>query len=262
MSILHIEHWILKEPVAPVENSEPEKKEPEKKPDEPEPKPHKDRFQQRINQLVSKNKAMAERLEALERQKAPNQQETKLSRDQFFTDEQYIDAVTEQKLQARLPEVAKQFVDTSKSKEIEKNFLAKEAKAKQDIEDYDDAIAEAADIPVQPSVADAILSSDIGPNLRYYLATHPEEAEELNSMSPGAAARKIGRIETKLEAEISQKKEVKKVSKAPDPVKPVNAGGEAQAVVDLNDPKMSLDDWMKKRREQKLKAHAPLKRIT
>jgi hypothetical protein len=225
-------------------------------------KPHKDRFQIRINQLTSKIKVLEARLEGSQQGRASQEQQPiKPVREQYQNDEAYIDALTDYKLSLRLPEVQRNIHEAGRNATSHTAFQAKEIQARKEIEDYDDAIAEAADIPVQGSVADAILSSDIGPHLRYYLATHPDEAETLNSMSAGAAARQIGKIEAKLESEIAVKKTAKKkVSGAPPPVKPVHSGGDAGGAVDLNDPKMSMDDWLKKRREQRAKAHAPLKR--
>ena len=229
-----------------------------------EPKPHKDRFQARINQLTSKIKILEARLEGniQTRVDPQDQQIQKPNREQFQDDAGYIDALTDYKLSLRLPEVQRNLNESARNTTSQMAFQAKEILARKDIEDYDDAIAEAADIPVQSSVADAILSSDVGPHLRYYLATHPDEAEALNNMSAGAAARQIGRIEAKVESEIAVKKTAapKKVSGAPSPVKPVKAGGDGTPAIDVNDPKLPIDEFMKQRRLQREKAHAPLKR--
>lgn len=225
-------------------------------------KPHKDRFGKRIAELVRDRNMLRDRLEAIEQGRVtPQPQIVKPVREQFQSDEAYIDAVTDYKLQQRLPEVQRQLHETSKGATSMQAFTAKEIQARKEIEDYDDAIADAADISVQASVADAILSSDVGPHLRYYLATHPDEAEALNNMSAGSAARQIGRIEARVESEISAKKTApKKVSAAPAPIKPQKSGGDGALAIDVNDPKLSIDEFMKQRRAQRAQAHAPLKR--
>jgi DNA-binding HxlR family transcriptional regulator len=263
---LHVEDsapGVEEKQTEPESGIDTDKKELDKSESEEE-KPHKDRFQKRINQLTSKNKMLQQRLEALERSNfaPPSQGSAKPERVEYPNEESFIDALTDYKLQKRIPEVQKQIAENKNTTESHKSFLAKEEQVRSQIEDYDEAIEDAAHIPVQASVADAIISSDLGPQLRYYLATHVKQAEALNNMSAGAAAREIGKIESVLEAERVKKTSVKKVSNAPPPVKPVNSGGDASGIIDINDPKMPMNDWIKKRQEQRAKARAPLKRIT
>lgn len=220
---------------------------------------HEDRFQKRINKLTAQKYALEAQLAAQNRNSNQVQQQQQLQkpdRSQFPDEASYIDALTDYKLDQRLPLVQQRAQDKIQSTSVEQAFLAKEAVTRKEIEDYDDAIEEASAIPVQKSVAEAILTSEYGPNLRYYLATHPDEAQNLNNMSSGAAARQIGKIESKIEADILAKKDVKtespvkKVSSAPAPIRPVNSGGQV-GELNLNDDKVPVGDWMKKRMEQK-----------
>jgi hypothetical protein len=233
-----------------------------------EPK-HGDRFQKRIDKLTARNYALQAQLDQLATRVNGNQQQQvsqpKPDRRQFNDDSSYMEALTDFKLNERLPEVQRQATVHAQQSSAEQSFRAKEAQVRQEIPDYDEVIAENADIPIKhQAVLDAIVTSDLGPNLRYYLASHPDEANALNNMSSGTAARTIGRLELKLETELASKKKVepKKQSQAPAPVKPVNAGGTTTGELDFNDAKAPIDDWMKKRREQKFARNKPLQRKT
>ena len=95
-----------------------------------------------------------------------------------------------------------------------------------------------------PSLHEAVLTSEKGPELTLHLANNPEIMRELNTLSPLVAARKLGTIEAKL----SGKVEKKTVTDAPDPLTPVNTNTSA---VTEDNPK-DIKDWMKKRKDREL----------
>lgn len=68
-------------------------------------------------------------------------------------------------------------------------------------------------MPITPIIGEAILESDIGQDVAYYLATHTSEAQRLAKLSPTAALREFGKIEASL---ITQQ------SSAPKPITPVS----------------------------------------
>lgn len=68
-------------------------------------------------------------------------------------------------------------------------------------------------MPITPIIGEAILESDVGQDVAYYLGTHPEEAQRLAKLSPTAALREFGKIEASL---------VKQQSAAPKPISPVS----------------------------------------
>lgn len=82
-------------------------------------------------------------------------------------------------------------------------------------------------MPITPIIGEAILESDIGQDVAYYLATHTSEAQRLAKLSPTAALREFGKIEASL---ITQQ------SSAPKPITPV--GGKqmsSDAISDSDD---------------------------
>ena len=116
-------------------------------------------------------------------------------------------------------------------------------KATAELPDFKEVI-ESSDVPMSDFMRDAIVESDLGPKVAYWLANNPDEAKKIASMSPLATVKAIGRIEERLE---SQAKAPKKPTAAPAPLKPV--GGKASV---QKDPGQMSDaeylEWRKKGR--------------
>jgi hypothetical protein len=116
-------------------------------------------------------------------------------------------------------------------------------KATAELPDFKEVI-ESSDVPMSDFMRDAIVESDLGPKVAYWLANNPDEAKKIASMSPLATVKAIGRIEERLE---SQAKAPKKPTAAPAPLKPV--GGKASV---QKDPGQMTDaeyaEWRKKGR--------------
>jgi hypothetical protein len=244
-------------PVATEPKVEPDQTQPEaeKKPEQPEQKPEEkpSRIQNRIDKLTREKYELKGRLDAYEKMSgvkpAEQQGQPKPNRDQFANDSDFVEALTDWKVTQRLPQIAQQAQQTSQRTTVEQAFANREAAIKAEIKDYDDVIAEAADVVIPQDVAEAILTSDLGPNIRYYLATHVDEAEKLNQMPAAAAVRQIGRLEAKLE---SEKKVYHPVTKAPAPITPVNSGGGA---VETDLDKLPIKDFMKARNKAEIAKH-------
>jgi hypothetical protein len=80
----------------------------------------------------------------------------------------------------------------------------------------------------------AIMESDTGVDVAYYLANNPQEVYEFASLNPVQAIRKVAQIEAKLAA--------KPVASKQPPAPPSKAKGSAEAVKDSS--KMSTAEWM------------------
>lgn len=83
---------------------------------------------------------------------------------------------------------------------LKQEFASRETEARDRYDDYDDVVYDQT-IVIPPIAADVIYASEVGPDLAYYLATHQDEAKQIAAMSDAAAARTIGRIEARIEAE-------------------------------------------------------------
>lgn len=114
------------------------------------------------------------------------------------------------------------------------------AAARAEMPDFDEVVS-SSDITLfkDPSVSQAIIESNIGPQIAYYLASNPDEADEIADMTGFAAIRAIGRLEAKLEGGKAS------VTKTPAPIKPV--GQRASAEKSPND--MTNEEFAKWRRK-------------
>lgn len=101
------------------------------------------------------------------------------------------------------------------------DFLDREADVSASIPDYQSAIdaAAAAGMQVSDTIVRALIESDKGPLLRYYLAKNPAEVKSLNAMDPVSAAMALGRLEQRL-----SKPTGNRATKAQTPVAPVKGG--------------------------------------
>ena len=113
----------------------------------------------------------------------------------------------------------------------------------QKYQDFDSVINDGLAPFLTPQLHTALIDSDIGHDVAYYLGKNPVEAERIASLHPLAAVREIGRIEAKL----LQTTETA-TSAAPDPITPVGSRAKAS-----KDPGQMTDAeyaaWRKKGRK-------------
>lgn len=95
---------------------------------------------------------------------------------------------------------------------------------KSEMPDFDDMV-QSSDVRVSDPVRDAIIESEHGPRILYYLAENTEFAKKLSEMSLVSAVREIGKIEARYERDSKvSAPEVKTTvgkSKAPAPISPL-----------------------------------------
>lgn len=174
--------------------------------------------------------------------------------DSFDTHSAYVEALTDWKTDQKLKErdqnleksrlasaqdaIAKSYSDRAKA------FAVKSP-------DFDEVLAEVDDIFISPTVREIILTSDHGPELAYELAKDREEFARVCSLSPLAAARELGKVESRLGPKTSEsKQELRKLTNAPKPIDPVNAGGKGTMKKSITDPSLSQSEYEQLRREQ------------
>lgn len=136
----------------------------------------------------------------------------------------------ELKKNAEAAKVAQQ----NQNNEIVATFRERADDVRKIVKDFDIVVAAATVSPTNQDVAMAILESEKGPHIAYYLSKHPEKVLEINDMSTRRALAEIGRLEVRLTPA------PKKESKAPAPVAPVRGSARTEAP----DPeKMSMDQF-------------------
>ena len=219
-------------------------------------------FQKRIDKLSSRaSKAEQEaeywRAEALKGktpdkapetpQQAKPQIEGKPKAESFDTHEEYVDALTDWKIEQKENERSEKSKQAQVKTEYEKTvqtFQSKVQEFKSKTPDFDETLSDVDDIDMSFGIQEAILSSELGPELMYEISKNRKEYERINGLSAVAAAREIGKIEARLaKSESSEKPEIK-ITKTPAPIKPVGTSS-TKTGKSLED--MSFADYKKAR---------------
>jgi hypothetical protein len=134
---------------------------------------------------------------------------------------------------------------------IEDTYAEREDEARAKYDDFEQ-VAYNPQLRVTDVMAETIKSSDLGPDLAYWLGSNPKEAERISRLSPLLQAREIGKIEAKLGSEPVQKK----TTSAPEPIRPVSARAVNPGVTDTTDPRavktMSTSDWIAAERQRQI----------
>lgn len=157
--------------------------------------------------------------------------------EQFSDMYEYAKALAEYTADKKLMERDKQEVARKAAAEQEVKFKAwadRVNAAKNDLPDFDDMV-QSSDVRVSDPVRDAIIESEHGPKILYYLAENSEFAKKLADMSVVSAVREIGKIEARFVRDTKESApEVKPAavkSRAPAPISPLRG---AVNTVDAN----------------------------
>ena len=209
--------------------------------------------QEELDAAIGKRLAREQR--KWEREQAQRVAETQTLRaapvqsvDQFESTEAYADALAYQKAEQLIAqrEAAKQ------QTQVLESYHEREEEARSKYEDFEQ-VAYNPKLPITNVMAEAIKSSDIGPELAYHLGTNPKEADRISKLSPLAQAKEIGRIEAKLAADPP----VKRTSSAPAPISPVSARSTGSSAYDTTDPRsiktMTDSQWIEADRARQRK---------
>jgi len=237
----------ISEPVEEAEQSEPSEEKEAKPTEERKQNP---KLEKRFSEITkqreqARQEAQQERearqkleaeIAAIRQQQQPQQAKNADEKPQpsQFTDAfEYAEALAdwsaEQALVRRDKEDLQRRADEAQQKVIS-SWANKVAAAKAEIPDFDDMVASSG-VAVSDPIRDAILESDVGPQILYHLAKEDDLAKKIASMSPYAALREIGKLEAKFEKQPETKASnpVGK-SKAPPPISPIRNAGNANNV--------------------------------
>lgn len=249
--------------LAPPASVEPETK-PEDKPAAGDQKPSKKSAQERIVELVHKSRkaeAKAEdaakraeeleaRLKALETQAKPIEVSDKPQRSQYASEEDYTEALTDWKAERRIAQREQEQAAAraqAEQAEVAQQWDKRQQKVSESIPDYAEVLAKS-EVVIPPYVHQALLESESGPEIAYYLALHPEEAKRLAALKPLAAMKRIVSLEANLAGNDDDATPEKKVSetpkqsKAPPPITPVRSTASANP-----GPAQSYEEYKRRR---------------
>lgn len=199
-------------------------------------------------QAEAEAKAEREKREAAERRAA--EAEAKLAppkaeptgeqppqRAQFTTDEDYIQALTDFKVEAALgardkaaAEAKEKAAQTARITTFQER-LAAAHKENPELQ----AKLDASTAVVSDQVRDAIIESEVGPKILEHFADHPEDAARIAKLTVGGALRELGKLEARFEAAAKpstvtpekEKNNVVEISRAPEPITPLKGNGAA-----------------------------------
>jgi hypothetical protein len=174
--------------------------------------------------------------------------------DSFNSPEEYAEVLAERKAEELL---ARRDQARAQSELLE-SYHDREEEARTKYDDFEQ-VAYNPKLPITDVMAQTIQSSDVGPDMAYYLGSNPKEAERISRLSPFMQAKEIGRIEAKL----SDNPPVKKTSNAPAPIAPVTARGSGSPAYDTTDPRsiknMSTSEWIEAERNRQIKKYEALR---
>lgn len=186
-----------------------------------------------------------------------NKSNEKPDPDNFDTQEDYIDALTDWKLDAFMK--SKEEAQLAQAKQDEYKSTAEKwqeniNKFASENSDFEDAMENLEDINVSDSVRDALLECELGPKILYELGKNPEEALRISKLSPYAAIREIGKLEAKFQDNPVTKKETKKTTNAPKPLSTIkgSGGGGSKTIYSEN---LSQPEYEALRRKQLAQAN-------
>lgn len=222
----------------------------------------KSRAQDRINELTrekyERDRQIAEMQRQLQEAQQRQSQEPQQPVDDMprladfgYDEDQYRQAVhqwNQQKIQAYQDQQQQTAQQQRQMAEQQRQQQLLQEKIHRASEKYPDFIQKVNDpsLPplqeVSPTAFQAILESDAGADVAYYLANNPQEIYRLASLSPLQTVREITLLEGRLQT--TPPKQVRTPPKPPSTV----SEGTSEAVTDPS--KMDIDTWMKWRNSQ------------
>jgi hypothetical protein len=210
--------------------------------------------QEELDAAIGKRLAREQRKWERERAVQPVAPQAPVTPEQFATNEDYVEALAEQRAEQKLAEREQR----KQQAEILETYHDKEEVVRAKYDDFEQ-VAYNPNLPITTVMAQSIQASDNGPEVAYHLGANPKEAERISRLSPILQAKEIGKLEAKLAADPP----VKKTSNAPTPISPITARSTGTPAYDTTDPRsiktMSTSDWIEAERLRQIKKHEALR---
>ena len=209
--------------------------------------------QEELDAAIGKRLAREQRKWEREQAQRQSEQQTlkaapTATADQFESTEAYAEALALQKAEEL---IAKREAAKQQSQVLE-SYHEREEEARSKYDDFEQ-VAYNPKLSITNVMAETIQSSDIGPELVYYLGSNPKDADRISRMTPLGQAKEIGKLEVKL----TTNPPVKKTSSAPEPFQPVTARSVGSPAYDTTDPRsvktMTTSEWIAADRARQMK---------
>lgn len=129
---------------------------------------------------------------------------------------------------------------TAENQRLMHEWSNRQAKFKETVTDYDE-VALNPEVPISPTMAATLVTSDLGPEVSYYLGENIAEAKRIYALSPGRQLVELGKIEAKLSAP-------PRTTSAPAPIEPLNTGNNAATRKSPNEE--SMQEYAARRQQE------------
>ena len=205
--------------------------------------------QEEVDALISKRLAREQRKWERTQKTAQSEAPKELpSADNFVSTEAYAEALAERKAQEL---VARREAEKQQTAQLDA-YHDREEEARTKYDDFEQ-VAYNPNLRITDVMAESIRTSDIGPEVAYYLGQNPKDADRISRLSPLSQAKEIGKIEVKLASDPP----ARKTTSAPDPIRPVAARNATNPVYDTTDPRsiksMSTSEWIEADRQRQIR---------
>jgi len=232
----------------PVEPKKDGEGEPPKEGEEPRKKNGYEKLKLRLEKERAEKAELQAKLQEIQTKAPPAKTDAEPKLEDFEDWSDFIKATAKYEASNALKETEKKTREQQLRAEAEtkqKTFHEKSREYAKSVPDFGEAIEELDDSGLMtPLVNQAIVESDMGPQLAYYLAQNPEEALKVSKMAYGEMNRYLGKLELKLEA-----KTPPKTTNAPPPITP--ARGSASASLNPYERDLTPEEYKAWRAKQK-----------
>lgn len=207
--------------------------------------------QEEVDALIGKRLAREQRKwerQQAQRQAQPSATTEAPEREQFESDDAYVQALAARKAEELIAQKEAQ----RQQAELLEAYHDREEEARNKYDDFEQ-VAYNPSLRITEVMAQTIQASDIGPEVAYYLGSNPKEADRISRLPAILQAKEIGKIEVKL----ADSPPVQKTSSAPAPITPVTARSTGNPSYDTTDPRstktMSTSEWIEAERQRQMK---------
>ena len=209
-----------------------------------------ERLETQVELLERQNRELVERMAGRPVESAPSASDDEPQLERFDTYEKYVKAlaqwtVRQETKKSSEAEASQQAADYSK--EIAREFSVRVEAFKETHPDCDEVLE--TDQPIYEGVKQAIVEMENGPEVAYYLATHPEETGRLWDMSPTRSIAEVGKISASLTKTDPPVKKPR-ATPAPAPITPVS--GSSASTSTGTPGKRTLAEYRQLRKEGRI----------
>lgn len=172
--------------------------------------------------------------------------------EQHESPEAYALALAESLAETKARELIEKRDQTQREASVRDVYLDREEVVREKYDDYD-KVARNPKLHITPVMADAIMDSEIGPEVTYHLGMNPDEAFRISRLTTVQQIKEIAKLEVK----VSSSPPVKRTTATPTPITPVNSRSSGSPAVDTTDPRsiksMTTSEWIAAERQRQLR---------